>query len=51
MLARGKLWGMERGRKLNLQWEKGWPETSGLETVRTEWDILGDDWGEHSRQG
>lgn len=42
---------MEWARKLNLQWEQGWPETNGLETVRTEWDTRGKDWGEHARQG
>lgn len=49
--AGGKLWRMEKGRKLNLQWEQGWPETNGLETIRTEWDTLRRDWEKHSRQG
>lgn len=48
--AQGKLWRTERGRKLNLQWEQGWPESNELETVRTEWDIRGR-LGEHARQG
>lgn len=43
--AQGKLWRTERGRKLNLQWEQGWPESNELETVRTEWDIRGKDSG------
>lgn len=39
------------GEKTEPPMGAGWPETSGLETVRTEWDTLGEDWGQHSRQG
>ena len=45
------IYGGWRGETLNLQWEEGWPKPSRLEAVRTEWETVGGDGGEHSGQG